>query len=161
MVGSITSCLIKENAMNVRLEGAWPPSVLKELERRVIGHHRLLERIINIDFENDSQNKYPPYNLIKESDTELRIELALAGFTKEEVKVIQEEQRLTISGNNSEKERNENILHKGIASRAFTKTFDLAENIEVTEASFENGMVIIKLRQDIPEDKMPRLIEFT
>ena len=103
---------------------------------------------------------YPPHNLIKESDTEFKIELALAGFTKEEVKVVQEEQTLTISGNNSDKEGNENILHKGIASRAFTKTFDLAENIEVTEASFENGMVIIKLRQDIPEDKMPKLIEF-
>ena len=109
--------------------------------------------------EKDNQS-YPPHNLIKESDTEFKIELALAGFTKEEVKVVQEEQTLTISGNNSEKEGNENILHKGIASRAFTKTFDLAENIEVTEASFENGMVIIKLRQDIPEDKMPKLIEF-
>jgi len=146
--------------MNVRLEGAWPPNMLKELERRAIGHHRLLERIINIGSENDSQNKYPPYNLIKESDTEYRLELALAGFTKEEVKVIQEEQKLTISGNNSEKEGNENILHKGIATRSFSQTFPLAENIEVTEASFENGMVIIKLRQDIPEDKMPKLIEF-
>jgi len=149
--------------MNVRLEGGWgflPPTLLKEFERRAIGHNRLLERIINIGSENDSQNKYPPHNLIQESDTEYRLELALAGFTKEEVKVVQEEQRLTISGNNSEKEGNENILHKGIASRAFTKTFDLAENIEVTEASFENGMVIIKLRQDIPEDKMPKLIEF-
>ena len=59
------------------------------------------------------------------------------------------------------KEQEENILHKGIASRTFTKTFDLAENIEVTEASFKNGMVIIKLKRNIPEDKMPRLIEFT
>ena len=82
-------------------------------------------------------------------------------FTEDEVKVVQEEQRLTISGNNSTKEEEENILHKGIASRAFTKTFDLAENIEVTEASFTNGMVIIKLKRNIPEDKMPRLIEFT
>jgi len=147
--------------MNVRLEGNWRfldvPSLVN-FERRAIGYDKLFKRIIDMP-ENDNQS-YPPHNLIKESDTEFRIELALAGFTKEEVKVVQEEQRLTISGNNSEKEGNENILHKGIASRAFTKTFDLAENIEVTEASFENGMVIIKLRQDIPEDKMPKLIEF-
>jgi molecular chaperone IbpA len=147
--------------MNVRLEGNWKflntPSLVN-FERRAIGYDRLFKRIIDMP-ENDNQS-YPPHNLIKESDTEFKIELALAGFSKEEVKVVQEEQSLTISGNNSEKESNANILHKGIASRAFTKTFDLAENIEVTEASFENGMVIIKLRQDIPEDKMPKLIEF-
>jgi molecular chaperone IbpA len=147
--------------MNVRLEGNWKflntPSLVN-FERRAIGYDRLFKRIIDMP-ENDNQS-YPPHNLIKESDTEFRIELALAGFSKKEVKVVQEEQRLTISGNNSEEEGNENILHKGIASRAFTKTFDLAENIEVTEATFENGMVIIKLRQDIPEDKMPKLIEF-
>ena len=147
--------------MNVRLEGNWKflntPSLLN-FERRAIGYDRLFRRIMDMP-ENDNQN-YPPHNLIKESDTEFRIELALAGFTKEEVKVVQEEQTLTISGNNSEKEGNENILHKGIASRAFSKIFPLHENIEVTEASFENGMVIIKLRQNIPEDKMPKLIEF-
>jgi molecular chaperone IbpA len=131
---------------------------LVNFERRAIGYDRLFQQLMDMP-EKDNQS-YPPHNLIKESDTEFKIELALAGFTKEEVKVVQEEQTLTISGNNSDKEGNENILHKGIASRAFTKTFDLAENIEVTEASFENGMVIIKLRQDIPEDKMPKLIEF-
>ncbi len=147
--------------MNVRLEGNWKflnmPSLVN-FERRAIGYDRLFQQLMDMP-EKDIQS-YPPHNLIKESDTEFKIELALAGFTKEEVKVVQEEQTLTISGNNSEKEGNENILHKGIASRAFTKTFDLAENIEVTEASFENGMVIIKLKQDIPEDKMPKLIEF-
>jgi len=147
--------------MNVRLEGNWKflnmPSLVN-FERRAIGYDRLFQQLMDMP-EKDNQS-YPPHNLIKESDTEFKIELALAGFTKEEVKVVQEEQKLTISGNNSDKEGNENILHKGIASRAFTKTFDLAENIEVTEASFENGMVIIKLRQDIPEDKMPKLIEF-
>ena len=147
--------------MNVRLEGNWKflnmPSLVN-FERRALGYDRLFQQLMDMP-EKDNQS-YPPHNLIKESDTEFKIELALAGFTKEEVKVVQEEQTLTISGNNSEKEGNENILHKGIASRAFTKTFDLAENIEVTEASFENGMVIIKLRQDNPEDKMPKLIEF-
>jgi len=116
-----------------------------------------------MDMQSNStfQDKYPPHNLIEVSDTEYRLELALAGFTEDEVKVVQEEQGLTISGNNSAKEEEENILHKGIASRAFSKTFELSENMEVTEASFKNGMVIIKLKRNIPEDKMPRLIEFT
>jgi molecular chaperone IbpA len=153
--------LNKENAMNVRLEGDWKflntPSLLK-FERRAIGYDRLFRRIMDMP-ENDNQS-YPPHNLIKESDTEFKIELALAGFTKEEVKVVQEEQRLILLLFLISFPFFPLYLHKGIASRAFTKTFDLAENIEVTEASFENGMVIIKLRQDIPEDKMPKLIEF-
>ena len=152
--------LKKENTMNVRLEGNWgflnTPSI-NNFQRWAVGYDRLFKAILDAP-ERDAQS-YPPHNFIKESDEEFKIELALAGFKKEDVKVVQEEQKLTISGNNSEKEDQENILHKGIASRAFTKIFYLAETIEVTEASFENGMVIIKLRQNIPEDKKPKLIE--
>jgi len=153
--------LKKENTMNVRLEGNWgflDTLVINNFQRWAVGYDRLFKAILDAP-ERDAQS-YPPHNFIKESDEEFKIELALAGFKKEDVKVVQEEQKLTISGNNSEKEDQENILHKGIANRAFTKIFYLAENIEVTEATFENGMVIIKLRQDIPEDKMPKLIEF-
>ena len=145
--------------MNVHLEGNWRflnnPS-LSYFQRWAVGYDRLFQAMSDAP---RSEQSYPPHNFIKESDEEFRIELALAGFSKEDVKVVQEEQKLTISGNNSEKEDQENILHKGIASRAFTKTFYLAETIEVMEASFENGMVIIQLRQNIPEDKKPKLIE--
>ena len=147
--------------MNVRLEGNWgflDTLVINNFQRWAVGYDRLFKTMLDAP-SRDAQT-YPPHNFIKESDEEFKIELALAGFKKEDVKVVQEEQKLTISGNNSEKEDQENILHKGIATRAFTKIFYLAENIEVTEATFENGMVIIKLRQDIPEDKMPKLIEF-
>ena len=153
--------LKKENTMNVRLEGNWgflDTLVINNFQRWAVGYDRLFKTMLDAP-SRDAQT-YPPHNFIKESDEEFKIELALAGFKKEDVKVVQEEQKLTISGNNSEKEDQENILHKRIANRAFTKIFYLAENIEVTEATFENGMVIIKLRQDIPEDKMPKLIEF-
>ena len=146
--------------MNVRLEGNWgflDTLVINNFQRWAVGYDRLFKTMLDAP-SRDAQT-YPPHNFIKESDEEFKIELALAGFKKEDVKVVQEEQKLTISGNNSEKEDQENILHKGIASRAFTKIFYLAETIEVTEASFENGMVIIKLRQNIPEDKKPKLIE--
>ena len=152
--------LKKENTMNVRLEGNWgflDTLVINNFQRWAVGYDRLFKTMLDAP-SRDAQT-YPPHNFIKESDEEFKIELALAGFKKEDVKVVQEEQKLTISGNNSEKEDQENILHKGIASRAFTKIFYLAETIEVTEASFENGMVIIKLRQNIPEDKKPKLIE--
>jgi len=145
--------------MNVHLEGNWRflnNPTLSNFQRWAVGYERLFQAMSDAP---RSDQSYPPHNFIKESDEEFRIELALAGFTKEEVKIVQEEQKLTISGNNSEKENQESILHKGIASRAFTKSFYLAETIEVMEALFENGMVIIKLRQNIPEDKKPKLIE--
>ena len=145
--------------MNVHLEGNWRflnNPTLSNFQRWAVGYDRLFQAMSDAP---RSEQSYPPHNFIKESDEEFRIELALAGFNKKDVKVVQEEQKLTISGNNSGKETQENILHKGIASRAFTKTFYLAETIEVTEALFENGMVIIKLRQNIPEDKKPKLIE--
>lgn len=145
--------------MNVHLEGNWRflnNPTLSNFQRWAVGYDRLFQAMSDAP---RSEQSYPPHNFIKESDEEFRIELALAGFSKEDVKVVQEEQKLTISGNNSEKENQENILHKGIASRAFTKTFYLADDIKVTEALFENGMVIIKLRQNIPEERKPKLIE--
>jgi len=145
--------------MNVHLEGNWRflnNPTLSNFQRWAVGYDRLFQAMSDAP---RSEQGYPPHNFIKESDEDFRIELALAGFSKKDVKVVQEEQKLTISGTNSEKENQENILHKGIAARAFTKTFYLAETIEVTEALFENGMVIIKLRQNIPEDKKPKLIE--
>ena len=145
--------------MNVHLEGNWRflnNPTLSNFQRWAVGYDRLFQAMSDAP---RSEQGYPPHNFIKESDEEFRIELALAGFSKKDVKVVQEEQKLTISGTNSEKEDQENILHRGIASRAFTKTFYLAETIEVTDALFEDGMVIIKLRQNIPEDKKPKLIE--
>ena len=145
--------------MNVHLEGNWRflnNPTLSNFQRWAVGYDRLFQAMSDAP---RSEQGYPPHNFIKESDEEFRIELALAGFSKEDVEVVQKEQKLTISGNNSEKENQENILHKGIAARAFTKTFYLAETIEVTDALFEDGMVIIKLRQNIPEDKKPKLIE--
>jgi len=145
--------------MNVHLEGNWRflnNPTLSNFQRWAVGYDRLFQAMSDAP---RSEQSYPPHNFIKESDEEFRIELALAGFNKKDVKVVQEEQKLTISGTNSEKEDQENILHRGIANRAFTKTFYLAETIEVTDALFEDGMVIIKLRQNIPEDKKPKLIE--
>ena len=145
--------------MNVHLEGNWRflnNPTLSNFQRWAVGYDRLFQAMSDAP---RSEQGYPPHNFIKESDEEFRIELALAGFSKEDVEVVQKEQKLTISGNNSEKETQENILHKGIAARAFTKTFYLAETIEVTEALFENGMVIIRLRQNIPEERKPKLIE--
>lgn len=75
------------------------------------------------------------------------------------MEVVLKEDRLTVSGDNSSKENEkETVLYKGVASRSFNKTFYLAETIEVSDAVFKDGMVIINLKQNIPENKKPKVI---
>jgi len=155
--------------MNVHLEGNWnflPEETNKEKIERAfnnfqqwsLGYDRIFGAMLDTQ-KMDSQN-YPPHNLIKESENKYRLELAVAGFKKEDVKIIQKELELTISGNNSNKDKEEDILHKGIANRSFSKAFYLSERIEVIEASFEDGMIIIQLEDVIPESEKPKFIEF-
>ena len=149
--------------MNVTLEDGWgfldsPQTALNNFQRWSLGYDKILRTIVEAS-EIGSQT-YPPHNLIKESENEYRLELAVAGFKKEDVSIVQKELELSISGNNSSKDEEETVLHKGIANRSFSKTFYLSDKIEVTEASFEDGMIIIKLNQFIPEDKRPKFIEF-
>ena len=147
--------------MNVTLEGNWSflksPTAINNFQRWSLGYDKIFRAMLDAS-EMDSQT-YPPHNLIKESENKYRLELAVAGFKKEDVNVIQKELELTISGTNSNKDEEENILHKGIASRSFSKTFYLSERIEVIEASFKDGMIIIKLEDIIPDIEKPKFIE--
>jgi len=150
--------------MNVTLE--WdkrfselaPHNSFNNFQRWSLGYDKVFRAMV--EATKIGSQTYPPHNLIKESETEYRLELAVAGFKQEDVSIVQKELELTISGTNSNKEEEKNVLHKGIASRSFSKTFYLSDRIEVTEASFEDGMIIIKLNQNIPEDKKPKFIEF-
>ena len=146
--------------MNVSLEGDWKifstPS-LSNFDRWSVGYSNLFDTLRAIPEK--SPATYPPHNIIKKSDNEFSIELALAGFKKEDVEVVLKEDRLTVSGDNSSKENEkETVLYKGVASRSFNKTFYLAETIEVSDAVFKDGMVIINLKQNIPENKNPKVI---
>ena len=82
---------------------------------------------------------YPPYNLIEESKNVYRIELAVAGFTKDSIEIFEEDAKLTIIGNAEKEDEPGDMLHKGLAQRAFRREFTLAPKIEVTEAKLENG----------------------
>ena len=87
---------------------------------------------------------YPPYNLIEESKNVYRIEMAVAGFTKDSIEIFEEDAKLTIIGNAEKEDEPGDMLHKGLAQRAFRREFTLAPNIEVTEAKLENGVLILK-----------------
>ena len=105
------------------------------------------------------QDTYPPYN-IREIDEDTRVlELALAGFSKNEVKVEMENRVLTISGEKAKTDEEPKYIHKGIAARKFTKTVTLWEYWEVDSADYSDGILYIVLKREIPEEKKPRQIK--
>jgi len=109
------------------------------------------------------QTNYPPYNIIKKSDTEFLIEVAVAGFSKKDVEVRMSENRLNISSidlRTSEMDMDDTeYLHKGISARSFKRAFTLSDDVVVKEANMKNGILSIAMERVIPEDKKPRTIE--
>ena len=106
----------------------------------------------------NQQNSYPPYNIIKENDDVYRIDIALAGFDKEDINISVDNSTLIIKGELSTDE-DKYVVHKGIATRKFTRSFSLGEFMEVTGAEFKNGMLNIDIERIVPEDKKPKTIQ--
>jgi len=124
-----------------------------------IGHDRLFKDMLRMadKMPTYSASSYPPHNLIKNDNGQYVIELAVAGFSKEELEVKTEDSTLAISGKKKEEEDDERFAQKGIAKRPFTKTFHLAGDVVVDEVSFKDGMITINLQQVIPEDKKEKI----
>lgn len=102
---------------------------------------------------------YPPYN-IREIDEDTRVlELALAGFSRDEIKVEVDNRQLKISGEKEKAEEEPKYLHKGIATRKFSKSIALWEFWEVNSADYNDGILYIVLKREIPEEKKPRVIK--
>lgn len=97
---------------------------------------------------------YPPYNIEQVSETALRITLAVAGFAEEDLSVAVEDTQLVIRGKRQPEDQERVYLHRGIASRQFHRSFVLAEGIEITGASLENGLLHIDLERPIPEPRV-------
>ena len=120
-----------------------------------VGFDRALRRLDLLD--NTKTPTYPPYNIIQLDEDNYVIELAIAGFTENDVSIEIKEQVLTVA-TTVEKKEEADYVHRGIAKRSFTRSFTLADTIEVVEASLNNGMLCIKLRNVIPEHKRARKI---
>lgn len=100
---------------------------------------------------------YPPFNIEKVDDDQYRVVVALAGFRREDIEIVQEQSRLTIRG--AIKENNGQIyLHRGISARAFERRFDLADYVEVVDATMGEGLLVITLKRELPEALKPRSI---
>jgi molecular chaperone IbpA len=115
----------------------------------------------NLETVSEVASNYPPYNIVKTSDEEFVIEIAAAGFTKDEfnIHVVPEGNKLVVQGVQDRGEDKRDFYHKGIASRNFTRTFALSEDVEVLDADFENGMLYISLERIIPDEKKPKEIK--
>jgi len=109
---------------------------------------------------NNAAATYPPFNLKKTDENKYVIEMAVAGFAKQDIEIELADNKLIIKGNSSADTKDaKEYLHMGIANRAFTRQFTLADNVEINNAEMLNGMLRIWLDRIIPEDKKPKKIE--
>jgi len=116
------------------------------------------DRYFNSSFPQNGN--YPPHNIVKYSDDSYAIEVAVAGFTKEEINVSVDQDQLTISGvQKNVDETVKEYLHRGLAARDFEQTFTLAEYMEVRGAEVKDGMLKIEIHRHVPEALKPRQIE--
>jgi len=109
-----------------------------------------------------SGETYPPYNLVKHNEHSYEIQMALAGFSSDELDISVQKNNLIISGKRKRKPTNDEVatlIHQGISTRPFTKTFLLAENTDVVEADFKNGLLIILVERKPPPEEMPKQIQ--
>ena len=122
-----------------------------------IGFDNLFDRLFDMDLE--SSNSYPPYNISKIDDNNYVIEMALAGFNKDDIEIELADSELTVrSKKREDSNKDVNLIHQGISQRSFNRKFTLSEEILVKNAEMKNGMLIIKLEKFIPENKKPKLI---
>ncbi|MGL4557606.1 MAG: Hsp20 family protein [Afipia sp.] len=126
--------------------------------RSTVGFDRLFSLLDQSASE--SAPGYPPYNIERTGENNFRISVAVSGFSQNEISIVAKENTLTIKG---EKAANENsqsgeVLYRGIASRAFERQFQLADFVQVKNASLENGLLHVDLVREIPEAAKPRQI---
>lgn len=119
-----------------------------------IGIDRVLDRMRTVT---PGQTNYPPYNIVKTDEDHYELQLAIAGFTQDDLDVEVKDGVLTIEGK-KEAEDEKNYIHKGISARAFRRTFTLSDTIIINGADLTDGILTIKLENIIPEEKKPRKI---
>jgi molecular chaperone IbpA len=131
------------------------------LWRSSIGFDRLFE-LINDTQRLESQDNYPPYDIVRTGEDTYRISLALAGFAPDEVTITAQQNKLTIAGRKADQDSrpgsDQEFLYQGISARPFERQFNLEDHVEVERASFENGLLQVELARKVPEAMKPRRI---
>ena len=123
-----------------------------------IGFDRLFD-MLETGTRVDAADGYPPFDIVKDEEDRYRITLAVAGFHPRDIEVVAQQNQVTVTGKKPDEGQHGEYLHRGIATRTFERRFQLADFIEVGNASFENGLLSIELKRVIPEVMKPRRIE--
>ncbi len=131
---------------------------LSPLYRATVGFDRMTDLLDRVMTQDTGGTTYPPYNIEKTAENAYRISIAVAGFTEDELSVEQRETELVIAARKDKDETQRTYLHRGIATRAFEKRFQLADHVRVTGASHSAGMLHIDLVREVPEALKPRRI---
>ena len=127
------------------------------LYRSTVGFDRLFS-LIDQAARVEPSTTWPPYDIEKVAADEYRITMAVAGFTPDEIELTQHDTTLLVTGQKKGQEGERQYLHRGIAARAFRQSFNLADHVQVTGASLENGLLTVDLKREVPEALKPRRI---
>ena len=123
------------------------PTLLERISKNSIGMHDYLDRVF--DFE--TQTNYPPYNLVQLNNHESKLEIALAGFKKDELKVYTEFGKLYVEGKKEESKNDREFVHKGLAQRSFQRVWTVTDDTKVGSVKFEDGLLTVDLNKIVPE----------
>ena len=134
---------------------------LSPLYRTAIGFDRMADMLSNA--QRVDSNGYPPYNIESLGEDHYRITMAVAGFSRDELDIVSEQNTLSVSGSKAEavedNDDDREFLYRGIANRSFERRFQLADHVKVAGADLENGLLHVELQRELPERMKPRKIE--
>ncbi len=130
-----------------RYRSADLPQLMDRISKNSIG----LDNFFESFFDSDVTTNYPPYNLIHVNNVESRLEIALAGFKKKEVKVYTEYGKLFVTASKETKEDKTDYVHQGLAQRSFERAWTLSDDVEVKSVDFADGLLTVTLGKIVPE----------
>ena len=119
----------------------------------------IFETFETLSTSNTFSNSYPPYDIVKVDDYKYNVELAVAGFSKDDIQVDYADNTLTIESKKETKEEEDKFIHKGISKRYFKRSFTIADDVVVNGAELKDGLLTIELEKILPEGKKPKTIE--
>ena len=124
-----------------------------------IGFDEIFDTFETLSTSNTFSNSYPPYDIVKVDDYKYNVELAVAGFSKDDIQVDYADNTLTIESRKETKEEEDKFIHKGISKRYFKRSFTIADDVVVNGAELKDGLLTIELEKILPEGKKPKTIE--
>jgi len=135
-------------------------AVVDAVERYSVGLDDIMYRLHSYG-AGSVNDAYPPYNLVKESEVKWRIEMALAGWSKDEIEVSTETNVLLVRSKAAKAKGEEEYMHRGVATRTFARGFNLSDDVEIKDVNFDNGMLVINLQKIVPDHQKLKIYDIS